>query len=335
MPSEKSPHSVSNLNPTHLPLSTTASTRDSAYPEVDPRHYEFLHYAYSIGDDAFPSTHKPYTPNPTDVVAAYYADGGGNSNIATPLMKNEGKRGESRRVLGSWWMMILYGLVIAVLAGLLGGFIGKGIQDKRYKNSVLKGQGQQQSDGAGAVEACRVTPPASSSSTSTSTLNPTASSKPPSSSSSPSTAASSIAPTATPASSIPPIPNTSCPSDSTRRSSLPSTTSHLSLSYTILCSTGWTDDDLYAVNVATPSDCIESCAFYNANLPSDSNSQTKKCVGGGFIPMWTNVTRAMDDMKLPYNCYLKSGEGGLKVNDRVIEVVGLCMEGACSSVVGG
>jgi hypothetical protein len=42
-----------------------------------------------------------------------------------------------------------------------------------------------------------------------------------------------------------------------------------------------------------------------------------------------------DSGGMPYNCFLKSGNGGTGRNERSIEVVGLCLGGACADVLGG
>ena len=52
------------------------------------------------------------------------------------------------------------------------------------------------------------------------------------------------------------------------------------------------------------------------------------CVGGGFIPDWWNQSKAMNESGgMPYNCFLKSNESGIAKNDRVQEVVSLCLFG--------
>lgn len=95
--------------------------------------------------------------------------------------------------------------------------------------------------------------------------------------------------------------------------------------------TGWQRDELFALSTATPSDCVEACIMYNAHKGSSDRS----CVGGGFIPAWWNQSKAMDESGgMPYNCFLKSNDSGVVRNDRQIEVVSLCLEGACEDTLG-
>lgn len=71
--------------------------------------------------------------------------------------------------------------------------------------------------------------------------------------------------------------------------------------------------------------------MYNAHRNTTTD---RPCVGGGFIPEWWNQTKAMDESGgMPYNCFLKSNDTGVGKNDRVIEVVSLCLDGACGGAL--
>ncbi|ORY09782.1 hypothetical protein BCR34DRAFT_567926 [Clohesyomyces aquaticus] len=198
-----------------------------------------------------------------------------------------------------WPILSLFGLLIAVLAGLVGGFVGKAIEDNRllgHSNGAAAGQSQEQ--------ACRT----NSSSTPTST-SPTAAS-------------------GTPTASTLIIPTTGC-DPPTRQYSFKSFSEQLDMPYTTFCNTDWLSDDLFfAISVGSPSDCIESCAFFN------SQATGRRCIGGGFIPEWANQSTAMRDMKMPFNCYMRSNDSTIGRNDRNIEVVSLCLEESCKGVIG-
>jgi hypothetical protein len=102
------------------------------------------------------------------------------------------------------------------------------------------------------------------------------------------------------------------------------------LQYTTLCGQGWGQDDLFALSAATPSDCVESCVIYNDR----KSSSNQACVGGGFIPEWWNQTRSGDEGGLGFNCFLKSNVTGIARNEKVFEVVALCIDGACDGILG-
>src|SRR5689334_21183074 len=72
------------------------------------------------------------------------------------------------------------------------------------------------------------------------------------------------------------IPTTSC-DPPTRQYSFKSCSEQLDMPYTTLCNTGWLFDDLFSISVASPSECIESCAFFN------SQATGTRFIGGGFI----------------------------------------------------
>lgn len=73
--------------------------------------------------------------------------------------------------------------------------------------------------------------------------------------------------------------------------------------------------------------------MYNGHRSGEGD---RKCVGGGFIPEWWNQSKAMDESGgTPYNCFLKSGDKGTGRNEKGVEVVSLCLEGACGDVFGG
>lgn len=208
----------------------------------------------------------------------------------------------SRRSLTSSPILILCGLLLAIIAGVAGGFIGKAIEHKSHKTDTLPED--------------QVCPTVAS----TSPASPTNASSTPSVTSTPSSATfeRTIA-----------QPTTGCASI-TSYNSFKARTEFLEWQYTTICGHGWLNDELIALSAAAPSDCVEACVMYNAHK-SDSD---RTCVGGGFIPEWWNQTRAMDESgSMAYNCFLKSNASGIARNDKKYEVVALCLDTWCDDVL--
>ena len=213
---------------------------------------------------------------------------------------------KSSRNWTAWPLLILYGLVISVLAGLVGGLIGQAIQRNNTSTSS--------------------TPTADQALSNTSCTN---------------VLSQSVSPSSTPTSSVSPttriiaIPTTGCQPTSQRRA-LSGTSTFLQTRYTTLCATGWASDELIGLSVATPSDCIEACAQYNSFVTIEGRPLSERtCVGGGFIPEWVDQRQAIaQNGPSPFNCYLKNGTRGIRPNDRTIEVVSLCLDGECQDALG-
>tara|TARA_R110002003_G_scaffold48_33_gene4224 strand:- start:239 stop:976 length:738 start_codon:yes stop_codon:yes gene_type:complete len=206
-----------------------------------------------------------------------------------------------------WPFLILYAILIAILAGVGGGFIGSGMTTKRFSKDTLP-----RSELQGFCSSIQ-TPP--------NPTSPTPTSTPPSSASASPTLFQRTLP----------IPTTGC-TPPTQQRSFKSVTKFLAAQYTTFCATGWLNDELFALSAATPSDCVEACVMYNGHKGSGERS----CVGGGFIPEWWNQSRAMEESGgMPYNCFLKSNDSGTGRNEKNVEVVSLCLGGACGDVLGG
>jgi hypothetical protein len=130
-------------------------------------------------------------------------------------------------------------------------------------------------------------------------------------------------------------PDTGCGWPASRqRKRMLGTSTYQRLNYTTLCNSGWVGyDGILGFWTLTPSDCIEACQKYNDRPTKESN---RRCVGGGFIPDWTNQTVGAREQKgPPFNCYLQSATSGLGSNDQEtfgLEVVALCLEGQCDSI---
>lgn len=214
-----------------------------------------------------------------------------------------------------WPLLLLYGLLLMIIAGLAGGFIGKSIERNSSSSSTAV---------TAASDSC---PTAISSglplsSSTPTTPNPSAS------------AAASSAPAATQSSAVFQRTISTPPSgcDSTKPyASFKARSLYLAIPYTQICGQGWFSYDITAMNVATQSDCIESCSMYN----SQHKDSSTKCVGGGFIPSWWDQKLAMKESGItPYNCFLKTNTSGITRNNDRWEVVALCMEGECDNIVG-
>jgi hypothetical protein len=164
-----------------------------------------------------------------------------------------------------WPFLVLYAILIAVLAGTGGGFIGKDITTKRLERGTLSRPESQ--------EFCSSIQPSPTSNA------PTPTSTPISSSASPTIFQREL-----------PVPTTGC-NPITQQRSFKSVTRFLAAPYTTYCATGWLNDELFALSAATASDCIEACVMYNGH----KGSADRNCVGGGFIPEWWNQSRAMEE----------------------------------------
>ncbi|KAF2008100.1 hypothetical protein P154DRAFT_516837 [Amniculicola lignicola CBS 123094] len=254
----------------------------STYPELAPK----------------PESHAYIYPVP-EVAPLYKVD----TNPPIPYVAKKQRR-------WNWWpYLIIYGLLVAVVAALIGGFVGKTLEHNDSKKEITRLNNSLNS--------------LNDASCSTNTSPPSRTTSPTSSPSS--TSSSSASATPTPTTANIPRPTTGCnPVD--KQASFRSLSTSLDLPFDTLCWTGWTQDDLYPLYTITPSDCFESCAAYNSFKGEDDRS----CVGGGFIPDWVNKTVAMAEIGMPFNCFLKSNTTALARNDREnTEVVSLCMPGMC------
>jgi hypothetical protein len=165
-----------------------------------------------------------------------------------------------------WPFLMLYAILIAVFAGLGGGFIGEDMTMKRLEKDTLPRSELQ--------GFCSNLQPSLGSTVPTPTSTPLSSS-----SASPTIFQRNI-----------PVPTTGC-NPTTQQRSFKSVTRFLAAPYTTFCATGWLNDELFALSAATASDCIEACVMYNGH----KGSADRNCVGGGFIPEWWNQSRAMEE----------------------------------------
>ena len=255
---------------------------DLPEPVQEPDHSV---YKYSVPDGRQPHT----TAYNVDSVDAAYID--------------TGKPTPQHAKWSRWPLLILYGVLLMLIAGVAGGFIGQTIERRNNEGDVSPGS---------------ETRPTSTSAAAIPSLS---SSSSPASSATPASASTVFERTI-------PQPSSGCNSSDPYRS-FKSRSYYLEVPYTTICSQGWLNDELTAMSVATPSDCIESCVMYNAYKRTNDRS----CVGGGFIPEWWNQTQAMDESgNMPYNCFLKSNTSGIARNNKKYEVVALCIEGQCDDV---
>jgi hypothetical protein len=254
--------------------------------EAVPNEQLVSNYIYSVPDNS-----APYS-----VDAAHHYYGHSDAVVSPPAVPPPQKpltRPNARR----WLLLFLSGLAIAVVAGLIGGFIGKKISDHARKDDASS-------------RAPNLDPsscPGNASTTSTST-NDTASNK---------TFERTIA-----------VPTTGCTPDNNFLKTFPysfsQNSTYLNVTYNTFCDAGWNRDELFAMSAASTSDCIEACVMYNRAREGED----RWCIGGGFIPDWWNQSKAMNESgSMPFNCFLKSNESGIAKNDRVQEVVSLCLFG--------
>ena len=283
-------------------------------------------YTYSPGSDLpehIPSTDKSYYKysvtegeQPQVVRASQfvhtYADN--DSQPPIPTYTEKGQPGPQQSRWTRWPLLLLYGIILMLVAGLAGGFIGKTLEAKNHSTAASAASSTCPSPAPLAASPISSTAPTASTPTSSST-----SSAPPAASSSSAVFERTIA-----------SPTSGCSSSSPYRS-FKSRSNFFETPYTTICGQGWLENELTAINVATQSDCIESCIMYNAHKLSTD----RKCVGGGFIPTWWDQQTAMKESGgTPFNCFLKTNTSGIARNNKSYEVVALCMEGECDDIQG-
>ncbi|KAH7378398.1 hypothetical protein DE146DRAFT_774455 [Phaeosphaeria sp. MPI-PUGE-AT-0046c] len=253
-------------------------------------------YAYAITDSPAQSP-----PNSHPDVKAYYA----------PHAETYPEAQRPRQGWKRWWILALIGLFIAIISGLIGGFIGQSIQE------VLESAPKPTASNA---------PVVSPLSTPSSGPSPTSL-----------RAGSSATPTSVPDQGVVgtiTVPKTGCDFPNSKdRKRVSNLTAFSRKAFTTICNSGWSGraDDIIALYTLTPSDCIEACLQFNGDP-----SNTRTCVGGGFIPSWVDQTVAQKALGgPPLNCYLKSGNSGIGDNDREdvgTEIVALCLDGKCNGI---
>lgn len=249
---------------------------------------DYLTYKFSV----------PESPYPHSTIHALPA------GAATPPFNTYGETETPSDKPGKWtrWpLLLIYGLLLAVIAGVVGGFIGKNMERSNQKAGVVLEN-----------ETCP---------TPTSVSAPSAPSASPLSSAAP-----------TPSSAVfervIPQPSSGCDASAPFRS-FKSRSQRIDVPFTTICGQGWLGDDISAMSVASQSDCIETCSTYN----SYTRTGDRMCVGGGFIPEWWNQTRAMVESGItPYNCFLKSNTSGIARNNEKFEVIALCLDGQCDGI---
>ncbi|KAF2014474.1 hypothetical protein BU24DRAFT_423407 [Aaosphaeria arxii CBS 175.79] len=209
-----------------------------------------------------------------------------------------------------WPLILVVGLLIALISGVIGGFVGKTIEGNKYKDEIALMNTRANSSESNNATKCEASPVVTPSSTPTAiptentckngTTEPILELK---------------------------IPDMKCPGSNNEkfRSTWAST------SYFMLCNAAWGGNDLFYTFAPTPSDCIDSCSSYNGNLKEGDGM--KRCVGGSFIPAWVNQSEAIAAVGTRGgNCYLKWGTDQLERNKAKFEVVSLCLEGQCEDV---
>lgn len=208
---------------------------------------------------------------------------------STNTIEEYARESRKTRIRHRWPFLLGLGLLLALLSGLVGGFVGKAIEHKKANHTALNDSRQSLNPN----NPNNITTPANTTNTVNATLT---------------------------------IPSTGCPYTNMQVFQ----SDHTNVTYKVLCAVGWVDYDLFALSVATPSDCIETCMDYN-DMIAGSNSEPgqMECVGGGFVPEFVNQTLAMNELDLPFNCWLKSSTKGLTNNTSRFQVVAICLNGRC------
>jgi hypothetical protein len=243
---------------------------------------------------------QQYIYSVPDKTPAYALPPSNGYDHAPPVEPSYTHPGGSRKGWKRWWILAIIGILIALFAGLVGGFIGQAIQKGREPASSTSS-----SDTANSTS-CAPTSPSNSTSNSTADIIGTIVE-----------------------------PSTGCNfSTSKNRNRISNVSDYNKIKYTTVCNSGWGGSPIIGFYTLTPSDCIEACVQYNSAGPPSENNGNQSCVGGGFIPRWTNQDIAnKESIGAPYNCYLKSSADGITENDRLsanVEVVALCLDGKCN-----
>jgi hypothetical protein len=228
------------------------------------------------------------------------------------LAEHEEKQVVTSEARLSWWLrwpaLLVAGLFLALLGAIIGGLVGTSIEANKHRNDAIASAGIHGGDTA-QIQCATI------SSTPTSTATSTAA-----------RASKTATPSSTPVVTfVPPVFQTNCTNNKDVRKF---SSEHTSVTYDMFCGLGWIGNDITALSVLTPSDCIESCATYNENYKGSSGG-VGKCVGGGFIPSYVDTRLPMKEYNLPYNCFLKNSSDGRGNNDKSYEVVVLCLDGEC------
>lgn len=241
-----------------------------------------------------------------------YSENGSQSPIPTYTEKRQPGPQQSRWT--RWPLLLLYGIILMLIAGLAGGFIGKTLEANNHSTAASAASSTCPSSAPLAASPISSTAPTASTPPSSST-----SSAPPTASTSSAVFERTIA-----------SPTSGCSSSSPYRS-FKSRSNFFETPYTTICGQGWLGNELTGINVASQSDCIESCVMYN----NHKQGTDRKCVGGGFIPTWWDQQTAMKESgNMPFNCFLKTNTSGIARNNKSYEVVALCMEGECDDIQG-
>ena len=260
-------------------------------------------YKYSVTNEG----EQPQVVHHAPQVVHPYARNDSQSPIPTYTEKGQ-HPGPQQSRWTRWPLLLLYGIILMLIAGLAGGFIGKTLEAKAHSTTS-----------SAASSTCPSSAPLAASPTSSTAPSSSTSSASPAASNSSTVFERTIA-----------TPTSGCSSSAPYRS-FKSRSLFFETPYTTICGQGWLDNELTALNVATQSDCIESCLMYNAHKLSTD----RKCVGGGFIPSWWDQQTAMKESGgMPFNCFLKTNTSGIARNNKSYEVVALCMEGECDDIQG-
>ncbi|KAF2466880.1 uncharacterized protein BDR25DRAFT_376418, partial [Lindgomyces ingoldianus] len=195
-----------------------------------------------------------------------------------------------------WPFLLVFSLLIAIISGLAGGFIGKAMQTTSNKTGAANIANPNSSP---AETSCAPPPPPENT---TETLSPSPQQN---------------------TTTLLAIPTTGCPTSNNQTLFSTITT----VSYTLHCAIDWTGSDLVAALTPTLSSCIEACHTVNQYNATDG----KLCVGASFVPSWVNASLALLESARPSNCFLKykADAGGWAANKRGVEVVAICLEGRC------
>lgn len=171
-----------------------------------------------------------------------------------------------------WLLIVAVGVIIAVIAGLAGGFIGKSIEAGKPKEPANAA-----ASAPSAADICSAQPTPTQATVLTTTATETLV----------------VQPSATGTVNV---PLTGC----TGSGNITGRTNY-GVNYTTICQTDWPGNDIFAFTSGSVYDCADSCWMWN-----NYGVKRPPCIASAFVPDWLDSSLAIEEVGAPMNCFLKS-----------------------------
>ncbi|KAF2447435.1 hypothetical protein P171DRAFT_509710 [Karstenula rhodostoma CBS 690.94] len=234
----------------------------SSYPEVVPSSGPI----YSPATGPFP--HEAKDTNPTQA----------------PLPHQPAKHTNYAR----WLLLVVVGIIIAVIAGLAGGFIGKSIEAGIHEEPVGAATPTQPTDSCGAGPTSTRATVLTKTATETLVVQPSATG-------------------------TVDVPSTGC----SGAGNITGQTS-FNVNFTTICQTDWPGSDIFAFKSGSVYDCADSCYMWN-----EYGLRRPRCLASAFVPDWSDSSLAIEELGAPMNCFLKQASNPVTagVREKVVLVL--------------